>query len=176
MQHWFNLPFRIITGADARTGNPFAGEAGDRIIISIDTLCSPKVFARLQESHVAPYELAVFDEAHKLAADRGKDFRIRKIERYLLAEAIADAATSDARFRLEWPAHHLILLTATPHMGKQYPYYAIWRLWEPDLFSAPDAFAEFPPELRRTISSEEQRKRWSTLMGGRSIRNGFPIR
>ena len=50
----FNLPFRIVSGADARADNPFLGEAGDRIIISMDTLASPRVFARLREPGVFP--------------------------------------------------------------------------------------------------------------------------
>ena len=78
----FNLPFRIVTGADARADNPFQDEAGDRIIISIDTLASPRMFARLRETTVVPYDLVIFDEAHKLAADRGNDLRVRKTDRY----------------------------------------------------------------------------------------------
>ena len=155
----FNLPFRIVTGTDARTDNPFQGEAGDRIIISIDTLSSPRVFARLRETTVAPYDLVIFDEAHKLAADRGNDLRIRKTDRYCLAEALAGiqshlsaepgaAHAGDNHWRLGWSAHHLLLLTATPHMGKDYPYYAIWRLLEPEMLATPDAFDEYPSEHR----------------------------
>ena len=150
MQSLFNLPFRIVTGADTRSRNPFSDEAGNHIIVSIDTLCSPKVFARLQEPDIAPYELAIFDEAHKLSADQGRDLRIHKSDRYLLAEAIAGAQSSSERFRLNWSVHHLLLLTATPHMGKQYPYYALWRLLEPNLFSTMEAFADSPPELRQS--------------------------
>ena len=59
----FNLPFNIVTGGDARSDNPFIGDASDRIIISIDTLSSPRVFSRLREASVTPYDLAIFDEA-----------------------------------------------------------------------------------------------------------------
>ncbi|MFH0946569.1 MAG: helicase-related protein, partial [Planctomycetota bacterium] len=41
-----------------------------------------------------------------------------------------------------------MLLTATPHMGKDYPYYALWRLLEPEALATPEAFAEFPAEQR----------------------------
>ncbi|MCZ7591044.1 MAG: helicase-related protein [Kiritimatiellae bacterium] len=145
----FNLPFRIITGADARADNPFQGDAGDRVIISVDTLASPRMFARLRETTVAPYDLVIFDEAHKLAADRGNDLRIRKTDRYSLAEAIAGVQSQNGHWRLGWSAHHLLLLTATPHMGKDYPYYAIWRLLEPEMLATPDAFDEYPPEQRQ---------------------------
>jgi len=144
----FNLPFRIVTGVDARADNPFLGEAGDRIIISVDTLASPRMFARLREQNIVPYDLVIFDEAHKLAADRGNDLRVRKTDRYCLAEALAGVRSQNEHFHLSWSAHHLLLLTATPHMGKDYPYYALWRLLEPEMLATPDAFDEYPPEQR----------------------------
>jgi len=144
----FNLPFRVITGADARADNPFVGENSNWLIISVDTLASPRVFTRLKEAEVVPYDLVVFDEAHKLAADRGADLRIRKTDRYCLAEAIAGIRGVHERWNLGWAAHHLLLLTATPHMGKEYPYYALWRLLESEVLSTPEAFDEFPAEQR----------------------------
>ncbi len=146
----FNLPFRIVTGGDARGDNPFIGEAGDRIIISMDTLASSRVFARLRESNVIPYDLVIFDEAHKLAADRGNDLRVRKTDRYRLAEALAGIQSQNEQWRLGWSPHHLLLLTATPHMGKDYPYYALWRLLEPAMLATPDAFDEYPIEQRKS--------------------------
>jgi len=144
----FNLRFRIISGSEARLENPFQGGGSDQIIISLDTLTSHRVFSRLQESMVVPYDLIVFDEAHKLSADRGGDLRVRSTERYLLAEALAGVVRRDKRWELNWSAQHLLLLTATPHMGKDYPYYALWRLLEPELLSTSDAFEEYPPEQR----------------------------
>lgn len=146
----FSLPFRIVGGSDARQGNPFLGENSDRIIISVDTLASGRVFGRLKEPEVLPYDLVIFDEAHKLSADRGADLRIRKTERYCLAEALAGAPVQNEGWRLGWSAHHLLLLTATPHMGKDYPYYALWHLLEPELLPTQDAFTEFPADHRRT--------------------------
>ena len=146
----FNLPFRILSGGDARIDNPFQGEASDRIIISVDTLASLRMFSRLREPNVIPYDLVIFDEAHKLAANRGNDLRVRPTERYCLAEALAGVSDLDDQWRLGWSAHHLLLLTATPHMGKAYPYYALWRLLEPEMLATPDAFDEFPAEQRRS--------------------------
>jgi hypothetical protein len=34
----FSLRFKIVTGLDARAGNPFAGREGDLVIVSIDRL------------------------------------------------------------------------------------------------------------------------------------------
>jgi len=144
----FSLPFKIVTGADARAGNPFTGPESDLVIVSVDTLCSAQTFARLRESGVEPYDLVVFDEAHKLAADRNPDFTVRKTDRYRLAEAIA-GAPDDPAWMLPWRCHHLLLLTATPHMGKDFPYFCLWRLLEPEILSTLDAFNAYPAEARR---------------------------
>ena len=145
----FRLHFRIAAGSDARAGNPFAGPESDRLIVSLDTLAGERMFARLKEPETAPYDLVVFDEAHKLSADREPDLRVRKTGRYKLAEAIAGAETDGERWRLPWSAHHLLLLTATPHMGKEFPYFFLWRLLLPDTLSTYDAFVDYPKESRR---------------------------
>ncbi len=141
LRRLFRLRFRIVSGADARTDNPFLGPDSDRVIVSVDTLAGDRAFSRLQEA-AAAYDLVVFDEAHKLAAHQRPDYRIRKTARYKLAEAVAGGETDDDRRRLPWSAQHLLLLTATPHMGKDYPYYALWRLLLPEGLSTPAAFAE----------------------------------
>jgi superfamily II DNA or RNA helicase/DNA-binding XRE family transcriptional regulator len=146
----FSLQFRIVTGADAKDANPFIGEGSDYVIVSVDTLAGAKVFARLKEAGIVPYDLVIFDEAHKLSANRGNDLRVTKTDRYKLAEAIAGVGGLDESWTLPWAAHHLLLLTATPHQGKDYPYYALWRLLEPEVLSTPEAFDEYPPERRQT--------------------------
>ena len=149
MHTLFRLPFRIVSGADARSGNPFVGSEGDHVIVSIDTLAGERLFGHLQAPPTQPYDLVVFDEAHKLSADRQPDFRVRKTDRYRLAEALAGAEVDGDRWRLPWPAQHLLLLTATPHMGKDHPYYFLWRLLLPDTLSTSDAFDAFPRESRQ---------------------------
>jgi superfamily II DNA or RNA helicase/DNA-binding XRE family transcriptional regulator len=145
----FSLQFNIVSGSDARDHNPFTGPLSNHLIVSLDTLAGDRVFARLQEDTVEPYELVVFDEAHKLSCDRGSDFRVRKTDRYRLAEAIAGVHTGDRAWQLPWHAHHLLLLTATPHMGKDYPYYALWRLLEPEALTTTEAFDQFPSEHKK---------------------------
>jgi superfamily II DNA or RNA helicase len=127
----FNLPFRIISGGDAKTQNPFVGPRSDLLIVSVDTLASDRVFARLQEAEVQPYDLVAFDEAHKLAANREADLRLRRTGRYRVAEALAGIPTDDERWSLAWGCHHLLLLTATPHMGKDFPIIACGDCWNP---------------------------------------------
>lgn len=149
MQFLFNLSFAVVSGADARSSNPFVGNGSDRIIVSVDTLSGERVFARLRESQVQPYDLIVFDEAHKLSVDRGNDMRVRKTDRYKLAEAMAGVRGIEDAWRLPWASHHLLLLTATPHQGKEYPYYGLWRLLQPDVLSTPEALSEFPLDQRK---------------------------
>lgn len=144
----FQLQFKIVTGADTKDGNPFVGPGSDLIVVSIDSLRSPRLFNALRDSQVAPYDLVVFDEAHKLSANRDLDGSFRATDRYRLAEAIAGVRDLPEEWRMPWAAHHLLLLTATPHMGKEYPYYCLWRLLEPEIFSTETAWAKFPRESR----------------------------
>jgi len=145
----FSLRFKIVSGGDARNDNPFMGEDSDRVIVSVDTLAGARMFSRIAEPGVVPYDLVVFDEAHKLSANRGTDLRVTKTDRYRLAEALAGVKGRDKQWSLPWSTHHLLLLTATPHMGKDYPYYALWRLLEPEVLSTMEAFDSFPPERRQ---------------------------
>lgn len=148
----FRLHFRIVRGNEARTGNPFVGPDSDRLIVSLDTLTGERMFTRLRESVVSgaalPYDLVVFDEAHKLAANREQDFYVRKTDRYRLAEALAGLSADDERWKLGWSATNILLLTATPHMGKDFPYYCLWRLLAPDALATFDAFQAFPQAQR----------------------------
>ena len=144
----FQLHFNIVTGADARERNPFLGSDSDFIVVSVDSLNRPRLFDCLRDPSVAPYDLVVFDEAHKLSARRDPDGTFRATDRYRLAEAVAGVRDLPDDWKMPWAAHHLLLLTATPHMGKEFPYYCLWRLLEPELFSTETAFGRFPPDSR----------------------------
>ncbi len=151
MRVLFSLQFREVTGADCRDENPFAGPGSELVIASVDTLAGGRAFERLAAPETEPYDLVVFDEAHKLSAMRNADGSYETTDRYKLAELLAGAdALQETRppRRLSWHAHHLVLLTATPHMGKDFPYFALWRLLEPAVFRTVDAFNAFPAEAR----------------------------
>lgn len=105
----FGLRFRIVIGPDTRNANPFIGSDGDLVIVSIDTLTGDRTFSRLAEPGVAPYDLAIFDEAHKLSARLEGDFTVRKTDRYRVAEAIAGARSDDRDYHLPWACRHLLL-------------------------------------------------------------------
>ena len=88
-----------MAGSEAKTGNPFVGLESNLLIISVDTLAGERMFSRLQDSIGEPYDLVIFDEAHKLSADREPDFSVRKTDRYLLAEALTGMAHDDPRWQ-----------------------------------------------------------------------------
>ena len=126
----FRLQFRILSSADAADTNPFADPENRLAIVSLDTLRQERMQNYLFEAR--PYDLIVFDEAHKLSARYELDGTVHKSKRYELAEQIA--------------AHqkNLLLLTATPHMGKDDAYYFLWRLLLPEHLAAQKAFERFP--------------------------------
>ena len=148
LRELFQLSFRIVTSSDHRDGNPFQGLHSDRVIVSLDTMRGPQVFGWLRDAGTPPYELVVFDEAHKLAASKQND-RVHKTLRYQLAESLAGCPAAGNRFRdLPWSARHLLLLTATPHMGKDSPYYFLWRLLAPEFLGTEEAFRRLPAHIR----------------------------
>ena len=149
MRGLFGLKFHIVAGQDAKHANPFSGPDSNRVIVSLDTLTTERMFGRLQDPATRPYDLVVFDEAHKLSANRRPDLRVDKTDRYRLAEAIAGADVDGENRATPWSAQHLLLLTATPHMGKDHPYYFLWRLLLPDTLPTYDAFVGYPRESRR---------------------------
>lgn len=144
----FQLRFRIVSGTALKTKNPFLGSDGDLVIVSLDTLRQVNAFNRLRDPGISSYDLVVFDEAHKLAATK-QSSRVRKTQRYQLAEALAGCPDSHNSFRgLDWSARHILLLTATPHMGKDSPYYFLWRLLDPVAFATEESFKLFAPAIR----------------------------
>jgi SNF2 family DNA or RNA helicase len=145
----FGLDFHVVAGSDARLENPFVGRRSDRVIVSVDTLAGDRMFAALRREDVEPYDLVIFDEAHKLSYDRTADYRDRKTQRYKLAEALAGVPHVLPQWKLTWATHHLLLLTATPHMGKDFSYYALWRLLEPEMISTPQALQEIPSDQKK---------------------------
>ena len=124
----FRLPFRILSSTDAVRTNPFTHPENHLAIVSLDTLRQERMQQHLFDA--PPYDLVVFDEAHKLSARRETDGSVTKSKRYQLAERIAAQEK------------HLLLLTATPHMGKADAYYFLWRLLLPEHLAAQKAFEQ----------------------------------
>ena len=134
LRNFFDLDFRILRGQDFQNGDPFSDEQG-LFIISVDTAAPEAIRERLQSLTDGRFDLAVFDEAHKLSWSDSRRLDT-KTRRYRLAETLSKAT-------------HLLLLTATPHMGKQFPYFALWRLLDANIFSTLDALDAVTPDKRR---------------------------
>ncbi len=142
----FHLQFGILGRRRTESGNPFLE---DQQIVSLDTLRQERTFQELGDPEVAPYDLVVFDEAHKLSVG-GEGDRVDKTKRYQLAEALSGGAAPSGPFSgLGWSARHLLLLTATPHMGRERPYHFLWRLLDPQSFSTGAAVTRLSPAVRR---------------------------
>ena len=126
----FRLQFRILSSADAAVANPFLDSENNLAIVSLDTLRQEQMQEYLFEA--PSYDLVVFDEAHKLSARFERDKTVTKSQRYQLAERIAAKRNS------------LLLLTATPHMGRKDAYYFLWQLLLPERLAAQRAFDRLP--------------------------------
>lgn len=136
----FRLRFRLLTSSDvSESYNPFTDPRNDLAIVSMDTLWHEK----MREAYVnslgesEPYDLVIFDEAHKLSARFNPDLTVDATNRYEMAQIIAHQG------------RHLLLMSATPHMGKDDPYYFLWRLLEPDLFSTRESFQRASKAFKR---------------------------
>ena len=116
----FQLPFELLTNDKieaARTGN--ALNEMPLIIARLDKLSRDEdLQARLQQTD---WDLVVFDEAHKLSASIfGGEIKYTK--RYRLGQLLANRT------------RHLLLLTATPHNGKEEDFQLFMGLLDPDRF------------------------------------------
>ena len=116
----FGLEFRVFTKdleAATPSGNPF--EDIDHIIVRLDQMARNE---ELQEKLCAAgWDLVVFDEAHKLAAHFFGN-KLEKTGRFKLAE------------KLGAKTRHLLLMTATPHNGKEEDFQLFLSLLDSDRF------------------------------------------
>ena len=59
-------------------------------------------------------------------------------------------------------------------MGKDFPYYRLWRLLEPEVLSTKEAFDAYPPESRRRHFIRRTKEEMVRLMVLASIPAGSP--
>ena len=116
----FGLDFRVFTKdleSATPTGNPF--EDIDHLIVRLDQMARNE---DLQEKLCAAgWDLVVFDEAHKLSAHFYGN-QLEKTGRFKLAE------------KLGAQTRHLLLMTATPHNGKEEEFQLFLSLLDSDRF------------------------------------------
>ena len=116
----FQLPFELLTNTQieaARTGNALAEMP--LVIARLDKLSrDEELLARLAQTD---WDLIVVDEAHKMSASVFAG-EIKYTKRYHLGQLLATRT------------RHLLLLTATPHNGKEEDFQLFMGLLDPDRF------------------------------------------
>ena len=135
----FGLEFRIFSRdleAASPSGNPFADH--DHLIVRLDQM------SRNEEAQeklcLAGWDLVVFDEAHKLSAHfSGQE--IARTGRFKFAEKIGQHT------------RHLLLMTATPHNGKEEDFQLFLSLLDSDRF-----FGKFRDGVHKVDCSDIMRR------------------
>ncbi|MBN1127766.1 MAG: DUF3883 domain-containing protein [Chitinispirillaceae bacterium] len=116
----FGLEFHIFSKElelSAPSGNPF--DNYDHLIVRLDQMSRS---VELQEKLIQPgWDLVIFDEAHKLAAHFFGS-KLEKTARFQFAE------------KLGAHTRHLLLMTATPHNGKEEDFQLFLSLLDSDRF------------------------------------------
>ncbi len=116
----FQLDFRIVTRdmiEASRSGNPFA--ENDRLIVRLDQISrNEEIQSRLAQTD---WDLVVCDEAHKMSATYFGN-KLEETKRYRLGKLLGQLT------------RHLLLMTATPHNGKDDDFDLFMKLLDPDRF------------------------------------------
>ncbi len=116
----FHLPFEILTNdriESARTGNIFAEMS--LVIVRLDKLSrNEDLQAKLKQTD---WDLVVVDEAHKLSASFFGG-EIKETKRYKLGKLLSTLT------------RHFVLMTATPHNGKEEDFQLFLALLDGDRF------------------------------------------
>ena len=116
----FGLSFDLLSRESveaSRTGNPFVER--NLLIARVDQVArSDELKDRLQASE---WDLVIVDEAHKMSAHRYGD-ELRRTKRFEVGEVLRECT------------RHFLLLTATPHNGKNEDFLAFMTLIDPERF------------------------------------------
>lgn len=119
MAEKFGLEFSLFSREmmEQSRGNPF--EDADLMVARVDQLSrSEELLEKLRLSH---WDLVVVDEAHKLSANYFGS-KVNKTKRFLLGELLGSIT------------RHLLLMTATPHNGKEEDFQLFMSLLDSDRF------------------------------------------
>lgn len=112
LRRYFDIDADVIDSATARSPRPLRDDV-DLWVVSVDLLTHNPDALRKVANPEQSWSLAIFDEAHRLTPT----------SQYL------GAATQVSKV-----AHHLLLLTATPHRGKEWYFQELLHLLDPGLY------------------------------------------
>jgi superfamily II DNA or RNA helicase len=117
----FGLDFELMSRSkieESRTGNPFLER--NMLIARVDQLSRAEdLLAKLA---VTDWDLVICDESHKMSAHLYGN-ELKRTKRFELGELLRDRT------------RHLLLLTATPHNGKNEDFLAFMSLIDPERFT-----------------------------------------
>ena len=143
----FGLSFDLMSRESveaSRTGNPFVER--NLLIARVDQVArSDELKDRLKASE---WDLVIVDEAHKMSAHRYGD-ELRRTKRFEVGEVLRECT------------RHFLLLTATPHNGKNEDFLAFMTLIDPERFEGrlraangnggPDVVPDVSDVMRRLV-------------------------
>jgi len=118
----FDLPFEIMTNDSfeaARTGNWFI--ENDLVIARLDKLSRDENVQQKLKAPDCQWDLVVCDEAHKMSATQFNN-EIKYTKRYRLGQLLSSLT------------RHFLLMTATPHNGKEADFQQFMALLDGDRF------------------------------------------
>lgn len=118
----FALNFEKLPNLDLRRESPGTWfQKNNFVIARLDKLSRNEMILPSISEEDCTWDLVIFDEAHKLSASQyGKE--IKKTKRFILGET------------LSMRARHFLLMTATPHNGKNKDFQLFLSLLDPDRF------------------------------------------
>ena len=136
LHHKFGMSDFQVYGEDFHVNDPRHWKLYDHVIGSVDRLKSDAHLVNLMQS--APWDVVVFDEAHRLSRiQAGMSFK--SSDRFRLAAALRKK--TDA----------LLLLTATPHQGKQDKFQSLLELIRPEFKKQIQSLSLNPEILRQMV-------------------------
>jgi superfamily II DNA or RNA helicase len=117
----FKMDFRILGRGEIENAKTNAFAENNLVIARIDMLKQDEQMARLED---AEWDLVVVDEAHKMSATYDPSGEKRRTGRYKLGQLLAHPDRT----------RHLLLMTATPHRGKEADFQLFMQLLDEDRF------------------------------------------
>ncbi len=136
----FGLSFELMSRSAveaSRAGNPFLEK--NLLVARIDQLSRAEDL--IEKLKLADWDLVIVDEAHKMSAHLYGD-ELRRTKRFELGEVLRDRT------------RHFLLLSATPHNGKNEDFLAFMTLIDPERFAGrlrDDDMPETDDVMRRLV-------------------------